>query len=638
MIHIDFGNDFQNKSEIEQVSLDDAGKNEVANLLRDEWRSFTTAIRPLLDESVVVWRHYSSTTPMTAGPMTKNTNKGGKNNKKSLIKLGNIGRAVDAVVAIQHNTTFPAEEQFFYGIPTDDFSEEMKVAYEGWASTNIAQANFKMECLNLRKCAFIDGTGFAEIKYARKKGKKISYEPETIETAYGDSPDLGLNKRVEKDDVKWEGTALKTLNFHDCRVDPFCDNFDDSPFLRRWYEPTWKVKRDYKLDKKVESYKAARDAYDEQGRRDKIESLGITWSFDEVEGPGISNALLMCRYGDFVVNDEVYENHCALVLNDTEVLWFGPNPYDHGLKPYVAVPYHTVPGTIYGKSGVKDCIGSAEAVDRSVTQTLDIGEWAASPVFTKDIRDEAVKAQGDLVVSPGVHIPVMSGEPYKQLQINTNNAMGLLNLMTMLESSIQETTGATPAFSGESVTSGGDQPTAFQVGQSVQGGNSRHQLNMTIFNEMVLQRFIEMKFENDRQYMSKSYTVDGQAGKLTPEAVQRMDLIFTLTAGKANSAKNEALQNQVLFIDKVLGMIAGGAPIQLKQDSIYEFDLGGSINNIAKEVLPNAEQAYKEVAQPQPGEAGDMGGVAGVLPPEQGIPPELLAAIAGQSGIPQPPL
>lgn len=635
MIDIDFGKDFQNVDDPTQVELSKENKDKIASLLRTEWRQFTVAIRPLLEDDVAGWRLYHSASPL----IPKNKVKGKGDSLKVPVNLGITGRVIESVMAQQHNTTFPAEEQFFSGKPLNKEAQELQNIYESFASSNIAQADFDTQAYNLRVNAAIAGTALASCHFARKKGHKVRYETEEDSTLFGDAK-TGILTKVKEPSIEWEGTLLKALSFHDWRVDPFCEDFQEAALLVRWYQPAWKVKKEYKLDEAKTYGQVKESASDSNYAREKGLAAGIDWSFsEEEESEGLENALLMCRWGDFVVDGEVYENHCALVLNDTETLWFGPNPYDHGKKPYVLTPYYGVSGSLYGKSLLRDILGSAQAIDRSVTQVLDIMEWAASPAWTKNINDNAVKAQGDLKVVPGIHIPVTTEMPYKQLQVNLANTNNLMALMGELEKGIQESTGATPAYSGESTVGSGSQPTAFQVGQSVQGGNSRHQSRMNSFNNRVLQPFIEMKFENDRQFMTKSYELDGFAEPLTPEDVKQMDMVFTLTAGKASLSKNEKIQNQMSFAEKLIELKNAGVPIQFSQD-VYVFDACEMASNLGQEIgITDAENVFKKMDQvPAAVEVSGMGGIAGIPQTEQGLPPELAAQLAQQPSVQSPPL
>ena len=293
---------------------------------------------------------------------------------------------------------------------------------------------------------------------------------------------------------------------------------------------------------------------------------GTPYSIGLTEAEGKHNVLLMLRYDDFVIDGVVYENHVALVANDVELLWFAPNPYDHGKKPYIVTPYIPVPGSIYGKSLIADALSSADAIDEAIAHILDVMSWAASPVFLKNIQDEAVKAQGEIRIEPGLHIPVTRPDAYSQLPINIANLGVLSNLIQVLESNIRETTGASPLFTGDDYSGRGN-ITAFQVSAHLQGSNNRFQALMSFFNNATLEPFMRMKWFNDQQFLSQSYAISGFDRKLHPDVIKQMEVSWNITAGTATVQRNQELTNMKALIDMMPVLLQNGL-VQLKEGQL----------------------------------------------------------------------
>lgn len=527
-------------------------QHEIVNNTATLWRTYTQRIRPILDQSQKAWRLYMGQSE--------------KQNHNS-VKIGHIARSVDSVHSFQHNTTFPSDERFFKGTALNDAARGYLDLYETWAALNMAEAGVMESFFNHRKRMFIDGTACLAINYRRKTKKEIRYEfPKMMvpglqqERLQIPLTFLPPKETIVEDAVTWEGTQLESLELADWRIDPTAQSLEDTPFLRRWYEPVWRIQKQYPHLKKVDAYHQVIDSA-------KAANQQMTWSLSKNEIEGQEQALLIIHYGDFVLNGVVYENHAALILNDQTLLWFGPNPYHHGEKPYIVTPYNPVPGTLYGKSQIQDAIPSAHAVDKAVNQVLDIMSWAASPVFLKNLQDDAVKAQGDIVIEPGLHIPVTRSDAYQQLPINVSNIGVLLELIQVLESSIRETTGASPLFTGQDLESSPSGVTAFQVSAHLQGSNNRFQALMFFFNNSTLEPFMRMKWANDRQFMSQSYQVAGFEKKLTPNVLKQMQVSWNITANLATLHRNQELTNMKALIDMMPTLITNGLVV-LKENQL----------------------------------------------------------------------
>jgi Bacteriophage head to tail connecting protein len=524
------------------------------------WQRYTFEIRGLLQKSQESWQLYLDNKPSRS------------TGKRKGLRIGHIARSVDAVHAFQHNTTFPSEERFFKGTPLNDAARQSLDLYETWAATNLSQSGVLEAFFNHRKRLFIDGTACLSVQFCQKRARSVRYEFPTmrIPNPFSEgtlSLPLTFLPPQEVDDadaIQWEGTVAESLDFHDWRVDPSASTLEESPFLRRWYEPLWKVKKAYPNASLSQPYFAHRQDFSNHSAQHALGLNPTTWSIGQSEPEGEASVLLMVRYDNFVIDGVVYENHVLLVANDTEVLWFGPNPYHHGHKPYLITPYIPVPGSIYGKSQVHDAIPSAHAVDTAVTQILDIMSWAANPVFLKNIQDDAVKAQGDIVIQPGLHIPVTRNDAYQQLPINITNTQILANLISLLETNIRETTGATPLFTGDMTSLSSSQPTAFQVSAHLQGSNNRFQALMSFFNNSTLEPFMAMKWSNDRQFMSQEYVIPGFTRRLTPNMVKQMQVTWNITANLATLHRNQELANMKALID-MLPVLVENQLVSLKE-------------------------------------------------------------------------
>lgn len=590
-------------------TLSHSQKSAIVSQTATMWREATEAIQPMIDESREAWNLYLQNHPDGA----EISKASGLPNRKG-VRMGDVPRSVDSVHAMQHNTTFPVDERFFKGVPENEEARNYMDLYETWATQNMAQAGIIKAFFNHRKRVMLDRAACLSVPFRRKKGRKVEYvlsETQSLALKIMDMLKLPMKGEgpkpkevIDEEAILWEGTEAESLEFTDWRVDPTASTMEDTWFMRRWYCPTWEVEDEYDV-KDVQAYHVAIDRAQDV-KRDKEEYTGIV-SIGTDETTGKDKALLMVRYDTFNVDGEIYKNHVALVLNDSELVWFGANPYNHGKKPYIVNCYTPVPGQIYGKSLIGDIIPLAHVNDTLLTQVVDSGSWLAKPVFMKNIKDNAVKSwDKNQLIEPGMMLPVESMGSVQQLQMSLVPATIQAQIIQQVAAQIKEITGASPVFAGDNPNEGGT-PTAFQVSQHVQGGQSRFQSVMSFFNDDALEPFMDMKFENDRQYLKNSYLVPGFEERLTPNIVKMMNAKFTVTANNATVQRNQEIANIKTFLMEMLPpLIQNGFAIPKQEKA--EIDVLGLVRRLmVKGGFPDVDQTLKVIeSTSEVTQAGDM--------------------------------
>ncbi len=619
-------------------TLNESQKSDLVAQTTNLWRNWTIQIQQLITESNENWQMYNANKPEMTPMNPGNDSKAVTESRRTGVRLGKIARSLDSVHAVQHNSTFPADESFFESTPNNDIGRTYQEEYETWAEKNLEDGDFITAMYNHRKNCMMDGTTVSACPYIRKVKRKVTYEYPKVKIPVI-NVELTLDflppkKNIDEKAVVYEGTIAKPLNFNDWRADPNVPIFEEAGFLRRWYEDTWKIKRDYDLDE-VNPYYTVMEFWDSNIEKTSTAGVDWQWTVGKGEVEGKNKALLMVRYDDFVIDGQTYENHVSIVLNDKQLLWFGPNPYDHQMKPYVLTPYIPIPGLLYGKSAIRDSIIMAHAQDNAATKYLDIMSWGADPVFLVNTNDSAVRAHGQIKIKPGLNIPVSIPGSIEQLPINLAEARSLLELVQLLDQQIENAMGSNPVFSGQDPAQEKGDITAFQVGAHIQGANNVFQSFMGIFNKTTLTPFMMMKWMNDQQFMSKSYFVAGFEAELTPDIIKQMDLDWIITAGDASLARGKEVANLKELITLLPQWRAAGL-IQFKQE-IAEVDFIG----IFKKLLLASGQddvdkilkitgSNQEVVQ-----AGSNESMMNEGQPENGAPPQQPAGNVGAiTGLP----
>lgn len=593
--------------------FDEVQKQGLVDLVNERWVYSTHEIRDLIEQSRLAWDYFlrNHPTPNTlALAGTKDIYSAEQAQRKGL-RFPHIPLAVESILAMQHNATFPADDRFFRGSPVNEEAERNQELIEQFLSESFGLANTSEEFRKLRLNLMLDGTACLFTKWEQKKNpRKVDYEVGfrsiKIPTNIGEVSELvpwGV-KETKKEDIEWEGTRAIPLDFNDWRVDPAARRFEDSWFIRRWYEPVYKIKEEYPM---AVPYKESLPDGDDNSKREAAGLKPIHQIINpEIEEEGRQNALLMICYDDFVINDVVYENHALCILNTNEAVWFGPVKDNHGRRPYIVGSYIEIPGQIYGQSAVVHAIPCAEAIDKAADNMLRSSTWGGNPIILKNINDPAVRQHKNVRVRPGIVLPVSDPNAYTQLQIRTADLQPLLVLMEKAEEKLMRVIGNSPFTEGGEPQQG--RVSAFEVDQRVQGGNSRAVSLMRTFENAFMEPFMHISYENFRQYMEKSVMINGK--KVTRDMLRLSKFRWLIVSTQAALSRNRELTNKRAFLVELLPQLVQAGSVKLKPE-VAEFDL---INYIKELMSKGGEKDVDRHLKVIPGAIPQMMGPVGDVP------------------------
>jgi len=584
----------------------------------DKWRSASSKMQRLLDDSRTAWSFYLENLPEE----NKYTNM-----KKAVrdtvtrervqkrVRMGDITNAVETILSQQHNATFPSDDRFFDTTPIDSISEDLKESYETLLGKQFRKVNLVSELKLFKLNQILDGTACAHVFWDSRKVTKTIYEPKMIDMGMGvkiEDP-LGGVVGKKKTIVEYEATAVKALNFDDWRVDPDSADIEDSYFIRRWYVPIYKLKEMYPDVEPIYACNYVDMVDHDQHSQYLKEFCGID-AYNpaikrELEDDGKDKALLMICYDDFIIDGKVFKDHVALVLNDADILYFGKNPYNHGKKPYIVAPYEPVPGQIMGKTGVHKALPNGEFIDKVYDSASKILDWAKDPAFQISAQDYAfiksIDADGKLKIQPGRMYPSNGG--IKQIGVDVTNLAPFMQLADRCSKTIQDLTGANPILGGDSSLQKGNPATAYEVDNNVQGASSRFQVIIDDFNNRVLEPLLQMIHENNKQYKEESEYINGE--EITPDLIKLLNYEFTITGMKAVMNKNRRINMLTDLTFTKMPMAAQAGLISLKPsgavyDGIKAFDMimkESGLSDASKllQKIPQAEMAQMNMVNSQ---------------------------------------
>lgn len=535
-----------------------------------EWFTFTQQINPLMEDSREAWQLYLENRPEAMAYSSSEEASDGANIRTSV-----IAQAVDSVHAQQHLTNFPDQENFFSGRPMNEMAKTNRKLVESYMTQEMKKMDFLTKAFQDRKNLLLDGTSVVALPFKRKVKQKAVYSWKKF---FGIEIPIGKPKKSYKEVVVTEGTDFIPLRFEDWRVDPTIPDWNDSPFLYKYYQSIDSLQATdaYQNTEGLTTYSDASDN-SEFLKIQKLMFNGITAPNNlavgtQDTGLAATCALVMERWGDFWIDDKLYENHVMVWANESVLLYFGENPYDHQERPFALSPYTPVPNSPYGKSSIKDAIPEAHALDALKNQMLDIISLS-SPWFTyvdKDTTLEAYMDEGGLVLSPGKGVPVKSHESIKERSLPIPNLDWIGNIMTNLKEDIRESTGGVPYATGGINQTQNDR-TLGEVQILANGTSTRFMSLVGFYEQTKLYRYADQFFENARQFVSDPVYVSDFEKIIAPETLKMMEMDFEITGSRSVMEKNNQQQAKLNFVQNILPpMLQAGYAIT--NGSVLEID------------------------------------------------------------------
>ena len=568
----------------------------------EEWQTWTTTTQDKRAMSREARQFYFENKPALLPTQSHDDNMDTSANVRRPV----LAEAVDALIAQQHQASFPSDERFYKGRARTEFTSSKLDNYERSIEQRLSEGNFLYNSLIDRQSAILDGVSLVWHPFIRVKRPKVEYEPVTIMGVRLPIPP----KKSTIDKVVLETTGYVPVSFDDYVIDPLVDNFDEASLIwRRWMSPDEvKSMKGLKNTDEVNGYY---DFWSDEKGSDKLEyyrNIGLSPLFEARESN--KGCLLYEKWGDFWIDGDVYENHVLIFSNDAVFHHFGPNPYDHGLKPFSAAPYIPVAGSLYGKSAVQDTLPLANALDAMTNDSLDIFRVTSKPSFEVDVNNIALWEYmtdngGMLKLRAGEGLPSSGLGGIAPIVWDRSALQEAEGFMMRLKEEIRESTGGVSYATG-GISELDAQRTATEVNRLATGTETRFRLLIQIYEELKLKRFMTMFFENDRQFMTEAIMVNDDPEPITPEDVKFMDLVFDITGSQSIINKNQEIQELDGFILNLLPqLIQNGFAVpngdilkinipDLIKDRLSKGSLKNMMNIIEVETVEDQQEAMSE--------------------------------------------
>jgi len=313
-----------------------------------------------------------------------------------------------------------------------------------------------------------------------------------------------LDWETEKsgDKILRQGTRARTLDMNYFHVDPFASNVQTCDVMRRYWMSHEEAEMSGAFDadalEMVNRAVAAGIAtgQDESNDISYKQAAGYTTGLDPARGP----LQLTEKWGRFVIDDEVYENHVATIANGV-VLRFEPSPYPNGRHPFVFARYSLVHGQVYGVGILEPALPLQYLINSFTNQKVDELSIIINGMFK--FKDDGVIDIDNLVAEPAALFEVADMDNIQGIAPTSSVALAYTEIAD-LERKFEEATGAIKLSVGGHPTG---ERTATEVMAITQSSNSRFNEALAHIEREALVPMLEMFLGNAADNLSDKQVI-----------------------------------------------------------------------------------------------------------------------------------
>lgn len=453
--------------------------------------------------------------------------------------------AVEAIHANLLNALFPANERFFTVIGKTEDNQRNAGLIEEFLRNRLEDAGFIEKYALFLKQAIITGNTVAAVPWRKTTRTRPLNQPVKL---FGVT--VGTQK-VDMEQTLYNGPDFEVLDIFDFILDPDAPDFERAKVIRRLERDLSELKGNpaYCNLEKLHPKSGETLPADESNKQSRRRAFGLEEPTPEPQAD-VEKIILLEAWGDFVIDETVYENYVCVIANQDTVIRFEPNPYDSGMKPFIFTGFIPVPNEIYGIGAIEKSLGLQHAINTLTNQKLDIINLSINNPFTYLINDDVFDPD-TLVTRPGALIPVKSHDTLRPIQYLNNFTVAFTEIAD-LKAEAQEATGALKYFTG------GDSEqhrTATEVSALLQGGTQKFSSFLAHLEHTSLEPFLRNVLENARQFLSQpeSLRVCQQDGsvhflRILPEILQTCDCHFRIDGSRGLLFKEQELKAITSFL------------------------------------------------------------------------------------------
>lgn len=190
------------------------------------------------------------------------------------------------------------------------------------------------------------------------------------------------------------------------------------------------------------------------------------------------------------------------VYEGNEILWYGPNQFDHKRNPILHTSYIKLPNELYGLGSIELIAELTESLNKFVNMITDNWNLGINRRFAYDINADIDHDALNLMNVPGGKVPV-NGNPEEvifPLPLFTPNA-GDYSIIDLYKGMIEMTSGVSDFYAKGEGSSGGNR-TATGISSVINESNFRFKMFIRNLEVDILQPMLAMCSSMIQQFMT----------------------------------------------------------------------------------------------------------------------------------------
>lgn len=343
--------------------------------------------------------------------------------------------AVEGIHSNLLNALLPSDERFFSVLGKRESDHQQAEIIEGFLRHRLEDLGFSERYAQFLKQAIITGNSVAAVPWVQRHRRQQVAKPiEVLGVPIGET-------LVEEDVLTYNGPEFDVIDMFNFYVDPNATRFEDAMAIHRLERPLRHVQNLPEVYTNTSGLKGMATGSDNPVTH-RSHTSQTQQAADAIE-PMVE---LLEIWGDFVVGKQTFENYVCVIANGERMIRFEPNPYHHGMKPFVFTGLIPVPNEIYGIGAIEKCLGLQHAINTLTNQKLDVINISINNPFTYLINDD-VFDPNTVVTRPGALIPVKNHDTLKPIQY-LNNFTVAFDEIADLKGEVEHATGALKYLTG----------------------------------------------------------------------------------------------------------------------------------------------------------------------------------------------
>jgi hypothetical protein len=443
-----------------------------------------------------------------------------------------------------HNTImsqlFPKSGRFFHVFGQGQADQEDASRLETLLHHKLATQDFQSAFGIFLKQLLVTGNSVMMMPWHYEHGKRLRQVPiKRLGLTVGYAPQ-------EQDVLLEQGPRFDVLNIQDVYIDETVKDWREGTLIRRISKRLNQVLQEPRYIQTEAIAVALKDLTKNDPKLNKIPSAEQPLTLIEL-------------WGDVWINGRSYENHVAVVVEETGTLIrFEPHGLQSGQAPFVFAPLIPVPHEGYGIGAVEKSLGLQHAINALTNQKLDILNLCINSPFTYLLNDDVFDPLS-MDYRPGALIAVKNHDTLRPLPLVAQNITVAFQEIEDLKIEVMETSGSLRLMTGALEASNSSPRTATEVNTISENAHRKYDGMLMQLEQDCLEPMLQLIYELSKQfwiYPEELRFIENQGSTaryeaISPEVFQRSCCDIRVLGSRGQLKEEQELESILFFLKTV---------------------------------------------------------------------------------------